>query len=341
MDAADILLLFVLTAAGGGALLLAARSGVLPRRTGRDAERVLVEDALKHLHDSEERRVSCTRQSTAGALGVGNDAAAALLSRLGGMGLVEVAEDRFTLTPAGRTYALRVIRVHRLWERYLADETGLPETDWHASAEEAEHRLSATEAEALAARMGDPRYDPHGDPIPTAAGELPEPRGVPLTRLAAGAAATVVHIEDEPATAYARLVASGLHPGTVVRVAATTPGEILVEAEGRRHALPVVVAANVTVSPLPEGAAVPLPAATLASLAVGAHGRVVSLSPACRGLQRRRLMDLGVVPGTVIAVEMRSPAGDPTAYGIRGATVALRDDQARLIFVERVERGEG
>lgn len=339
MDAADIVLVVILAAAGTGALLLAVRTGALRRRAGRDAERVLVEDALKHLHDSEERRVSCTRHSTAGALGIGSSDAAALLARLAELGLVVAAEDRFTLTPAGRTYALRVIRVHRLWERYLADETGLPETDWHASAEEAEHRLSVNEAEELAARMGDPRYDPHGDPIPTAAGELPAPRGVPLTRLAPGAAAAIVHIEDEPEAAYARLVASGLHPGTVVRVLAVTPAEIRIEAEGSRQILPVLVAGNVTVSPLPEDIALPA-AVTLSSLAVGARGRVVSLSPACRGMQRRRLMDLGVVPGTVIAVEMRSPGGDPTAYGIRGATVALRADQARLIFVEHVDEEE-
>jgi Fe2+ transport system protein FeoA len=54
-------------------------------------------------------------------------------------------------------------------------------------------------------------------------------------------------------------------------------------------------------------------------------------------MQRRRLMDLGVVPGTEIAVEMRSATGDPTAYLIRGASIALRKKQASQIQIERQE----
>jgi Fe2+ transport system protein FeoA len=53
--------------------------------------------------------------------------------------------------------------------------------------------------------------------------------------------------------------------------------------------------------------------------------------------QRRRLMDLGVIPGTIVAAEMASPMGDPTAYRIRGALIALRKDQAGLIVIEPEE----
>jgi len=56
--------------------------------------------------------------------------------------------------------------------------------------------------------------------------------------------------------------------------------------------------------------------------------------------QRRRLMDLGVIPGTVVAAEMASPMGDPTAYRIRGALIALRKDQAGLIVIEPEELHE-
>ena len=83
------------------------------------------------------------------------------------------------LTPDGRREALRVIRIHRLWERYLADETGLDAREWHAHAERREHGTSDQQAEALAATLGHPRYDPHGDPIPTPSGELPPHQGDP------------------------------------------------------------------------------------------------------------------------------------------------------------------
>lgn len=310
-----------------------------PRARGKDADRVRTEDALKHLHDCEERHVSCTRESIAGAIGEGEDAAAHLLGRLAALGLVETRDGVFTLSDPGRAYALRVIRTHRLWERYLAEETGVPETSWHRSAEEAEHRLSSEQAERLAARMGNPRYDPHGDPIPTEEGELPGPRGVPLTRLAAGEIAAVVHIEDQPAQVYAELVAHGFHPGTRLRVLETAHSEMRLEADGRTVTLRVLVAANITVSRLPAESPLPRAETTLDRLTVGEQARVASLSPACRGMQRRRLMDMGVVPGSVIRAEFRSPAGDPTAYRIRGAVVALRADHARLILVDRVREG--
>ncbi|MBI5957831.1 MAG: ferrous iron transport protein A [Chloroflexi bacterium] len=71
---------------------------------------------------------------------------------------------------------------------------------------------------------------------------------------------------------------------------------------------------------------------TLADLQPGESGVVKELHST--GLQRRRMMDLGVVPGTVIRVEMRSPLGDPVAYRVRGAMIALRREQAQLVYLE-------
>ena len=67
--------------------------------------------------------------------------------------------------------------------------------------------------------------------------------------------------------------------------------------------------------------------------------RVVSISQACQGTRRRRLLDLGVVPGTEITPELRSAAGDPIAYRIRGALIALRRTQAEWIRVARAGDG--
>ena len=137
------------------------------RRQRRNTLRVLIEDALKHLYDCEYKKVPCTVQSLAGALAIPGDEASRHLARLASLGLVRPEGEGSVLTDDGRSYALRIIRIHRLWERYLADETGLKETEWHPSAEQLEHTISADEADALAARMGNPHYDPHGDPIPT------------------------------------------------------------------------------------------------------------------------------------------------------------------------------
>lgn len=76
---------------------------------------------------------------------------------------------------------------------------------------------------------------------------------------------------------------------------------------------------------------------TLADLQPGQKGRVITISPACRGLERRRFMDLGILPKTIIAAEMTSPSGDPTAYRIRGSLIALRREQASFIQIIALE----
>ena len=73
----------------------------------------------------------------------------------------------------------------------------------------------------------------------------------------------------------------------------------------------------------------------LVRLEEGEVAEVVGLSPSCRGPMRRRLMDLGFVRGSSISIDMRSPLGNPTAYIVRGAVIALREDQARYILIQR------
>ena len=80
----------------------------------------------------------------------------------------------------------------------------------------------------------------------------------------------------------------------------------------------------------------PEPVDRLSSLQLGESRSVIGISPACQGLQRRRLLDLGLVPGTEVTAVMTSPTGDPTGYRIRGAVIALRREQAELVHVQQV-----
>jgi DtxR family transcriptional regulator, Mn-dependent transcriptional regulator len=327
---------------------LAARLGRAPGHT----ERERVEDALKHLHECERSGRPCAVAELAGRLGMGEGAAWEVATRLTEAGLADATPGGLRLTDAGRGYARRVLRTHRLWERYLADRTGVPAGEWHAEAERVEHELSAAEAERLASRLGDPRYDPHGDPIPTVLGEVPEPVGVRLTEVPAGSSVVVTHLEDEPREVFDRLVEAGLTPGLAVEVTGAVEGggavaggavdagsvaargRIGLRVRGEAREIRVVDAENVTVDALPAGERVPGRRRTLAEAAVGEEARVVSISPACQGPQRRRLLDLGVVPGTRIVPELVSVSGDPVAYRIRGAVIALRRQQAEWIEVE-------
>lgn len=306
------------------------------RRGLAASDRVEVEDALKHVWDGEYRQRPATLESLAGALGLSGRAAAELVDRLGRLDLVDHDDTALRLTADGRREALRVIRIHRLWERYLADETGLDAREWHAHAERREHGTSDQQAAALAATLGHPRYDPHGDPIPLASGELPPHQGVPLTQLQPDQVAEIVHLEDEPDAVFAQIVAAGLTPGMRVRLIERSPKRLRFEADAEEVVLAPVVAANVTVLPVEQPAA-PLAATTrLSAIAPGESAEVVALAASCRGAQRRRLLDLGVVPGTRVTNELGAPSGDPVAYRIRGALIALRHDQAHHILVQRL-----
>ncbi len=302
-----------------------------------DTMRILIEDALKHLYHQEYKGVKSTLQSVSGSLSISGDQAAKLMERLESLQLIESKLEGFQLTSEGRTYALRMIRIHRLWEKYLADETGLAETEWHRKAEILEHNMTDDEMEALAAYTGNPTYDPDGDPIPSPTGELPPSKGYALTDLAEGELARIIHIEDEPNAIYAQLVAQNLHPGVQIRMLEKTSQRIHFIADGEENVLAPVFATNVTVVPLPKEQKMEGPFDTLASLSINEKCEVIGLAKACRGQQRRRLMDLGIIPGTVITAEMRSAGGNPTAYIIRGATIALRKQQADLIHIRRLK----
>ena len=123
MQMIDPLLGLVIAAAIGVALVLLfwPRWGFFWRALSaiRATERVRIEDALKHLYDCEYRRQPCTSQSLSGAMGLRESRSAELLDRLQQLELVSADGAEFHLTDEGRAYALRVIRIHRLWERYL------------------------------------------------------------------------------------------------------------------------------------------------------------------------------------------------------------------------------
>jgi DtxR family Mn-dependent transcriptional regulator len=319
------------------AYVLWPRRGLLARvmRLRRQSDRVLVEDALKQLYHEEAAGRVPTVESLAGGLEVTRGAAHRVIARLGEGGFALAEQGRIGLTPAGRAYALRMVRMHRLWERYLADRTGVDPAEWHEQAERLEHDLTEAEAEALSAQMGHPRYDPHGDPIPTTTGELPTGSARPLSAMPPGTAVEITHLEDEPREAFEQLLEQGLTPGTRLRLLAVSPTEVRFRLDGREHALPPVVADQISVEPLGaddqlDERALP----RLSSLKPGESARVVRLSASCQGPERRRLLDLGVVPGTLVTAEFASPGGDPVAYRIRGALIALRRTQADQIQVD-------
>jgi len=311
------------------------KSGLLARwkRSNKYTSRVLIEDSLKHLYNCEYNGINCTLNSVAGNLSIPADEAAKVVKQLEDLQLISSHESGISLTPEGRAYALRVIRTHRLWEKYLADETSVGEEDWHIFAEEIEHKISPEQADALAAQIGNPVFDPHGDPIPSATGDLPIKKGNALNTLKTGEFARIIHIEDEPHAIYTQLVAAGLYQGMQVRMIESSKDRIKFLANGEEVVLAPLFAKNLTIESIKDEPTVKGKFKSLASLSVGEKGIVLGISKKCRGQQRRRLMDLGVVPGTEIEAEIESIGGDPVAYRIRGASIALRNNQADKIYL--------
>lgn len=305
----------------------------LERESANDV-RIQLEDALKHLLDCDESGRGATVDSLAGSLARPRSQAAEILGLLRGRGLATAAGDSHHLTEDGRQYALQVVRTHRLYETWLARKTGTPPEDWHREAHKAEHHIEAAAVDALADSLNNPRYDPHGDPIPTREGHLPKRKLTSLASWPDGVPARIEHIEDEPASLFLQAQSLGLVPETLIenpRHLANGSVEALVE--GRMLTIPAAVTSLIHVKDSTQDDRQPADLCRLSDLPIGGAAIVHALSPSCTGAERSRLLDLGVVPGTRIECRFASPFGNPRSYEIRGAMIALRNHQADRILM--------
>ena len=306
-------------------------------RQARARERT--ENALKHLLHQATEGHAASFASLQGVLRMGDRRLMALTQRLERDGLVRSEGTQFQLTPEGERVALHVLRAHRLWELYLADELGVPIDRVHEQAERAEHGLSKEQLDRLSASMGHPELDPHGDPIPTSDGPVPESPGTPLGAWPPSTPGRIVHLEDEPPLAFAQLSAEGLRLGQIVRVVERSPTRVVLSDGENEYRLAPMVAANIHVAAVTAG---PAPAGwpegviPLTGLPSGASAEVVALDPSFRGFARRRLLDLGFTPGARIRSDLATFAGDPRAYRLRGTTIALRREQSDRVLVKRL-----
>jgi DtxR family Mn-dependent transcriptional regulator len=250
--------------------------------------------------------------------------------------LIESRGSNLSLTTEGERWAMHVVRAHRLWERYLTDEARMPLKKVHNEAHRREHLMTEAQLNELDAALGHPTRDPHGDPIPTRAGTLPKEEGMPLTAWQSEGPARIVHLEDEPALAFEQILAAGLRLGQTIRILDRSPQRILLTDGETEYRLAPAVAANVSVAALPESEIARAGAISLAELIYDQKAEIVILDDAVQGFTRRRFLDLGLTPGTVIFPELKNFFGDPRAYRVRGTLIALRKDQAAQIWVKPI-----
>lgn len=137
-----------------------------------------------------------------------------MLRKLSEKGLIHYKKYQgVRLTEEGEKVALKVIRKHRLWEVFLVDKLGFGWDEVHDIAEELEHIPSDRLVEKLASYLGNPQFDPHGDPIPDAKGNMPEPDYVKLSELPAGSTAILMGVLEHAPSFLQHLDRSGLTLG--------------------------------------------------------------------------------------------------------------------------------
>src|SRR3954449_1405590 len=200
-----------------------------------------VEDYTKAIYALEQRDGGAvSTNALAERMSVTAASASAMVKRLDGLGLVSHVPYRgVQLTPAGRKVALEVLRHHRLLELYLTETLGVPWDRVHDEAEVLEHVLSEDLEELIAAKLGDPTRDPHGDPIPTRDLEIVEDPTETLASLEAGATGTFVRVSDSDPEMLRYLTDRGIAPGDTLRVEDKQPfgGPLFVRFRGDVHVL--------------------------------------------------------------------------------------------------------
>ena len=221
--------------------------------TAMDSLTRSVEDYLKAIYRiSGEGRAAPTSE-IAHALELSPASVSGMVKRLSEQGLLEHSPYRgVQLTDEGLRVALRMTRRHRIIESYLVGFLGYSWDTVHPEAERLEHAVTDGLIERMAAALGNPAFDPHGDPIPAADGSLPELAWTPLTEIAAGETVEIRRVRAEDSELLRHLGERDLRPGVAVEVIERQPfrGPITVRTDGRQQVLGHEVAEQLLCGPV-------------------------------------------------------------------------------------------
>lgn len=185
-----------------------------------------VEDYLKAIYTLESEGSTASTTRVAEALDVSSASATNMIKRLAKMGLVNYKSYKgAALTPAGRKIALEVIRHHRLLELYLLEVMGYSWDEVHDEAEKLEHHISEQFEDRIAELLDHPTHDPHGDPIPSKEGVMPDSDDTSLTEAEEGHAYLVTRVKDQNPELLRYLEKIGLIPGVRLTIREMAPFE--------------------------------------------------------------------------------------------------------------------
>jgi DtxR family Mn-dependent transcriptional regulator len=199
-----------------------------------------VEDYLKAIYRLSPQGRAASTSEIAQRLDLSPASVSGMVKRLSEQGLLEhVPYKGVQLTPEGRRAALRMLRRHRLIEAYLVAFLGYTWDTVHDEAERLEHAVSDTLVDRMAAVLGHPAVDPHGDPIPTSEGDILEPVSTPLSEVPAGCSAEVSQVDEDQSDRLRYIASVGLRPGVRLQVVDRQPflGPITIAVDGTTHVI--------------------------------------------------------------------------------------------------------
>ena len=200
-----------------------------------------VENYAKAIYALQRRGdAAVTTNALAERLGVTPASASGMVKKLGTLGLVRHEPYRgVELTPDGERVALEVLRHHRLLELYLAERLDMPWDRVHDEAEVLEHVISEELEALIAAKLGHPTHDPHGDPIPTPELTIDEGATVSMQSLDVGDSGVFMRISDSDPEMLRYLGERGIAPGDRFEVVEKQPfaGPVFARFGGETHVL--------------------------------------------------------------------------------------------------------
>lgn len=183
-----------------------------------------IEDYIKAIYKAHADAGVVSTQDLAARVRVSAPAASKMLKRLVELRLiVHSPYQGVRLTDAGEKMALEIIRHHRLLERYLVEALGYEWDEVHAEAERLEHHISEAFEDRIDQLLGHPECCPHGDPIPTRDGIMPEFARSSLAEQSSPARLTIRRVRDEDAELLRHLKKLGLLPGTSIEFVMQEP----------------------------------------------------------------------------------------------------------------------
>ena len=180
-----------------------------------------IQDYLKHIYELTENGESASTNALARKLKISAPSVTGMVQKMASAkpALVEYQKHQgVTLTAAGRKAALEVIRHHRLLETWLVQTLGYSWDEVHEEAEKLEHVISEDFEKRIAAALGHPVRDPHGELIPTEDLKMPSDRSAPLSSLRPNQIAAIQRVDAQDPNLLRHLDTLGLTPGAEVEV---------------------------------------------------------------------------------------------------------------------------